>query len=149
MRLSSALQQDKRAILSRPLNRTLVNQTGLARVKAEVAVQSVFDSLKGTLARGDRIELRGFGIFTVQPRKTGVGRNPRTREEAAIAPGYQRPARPRGSRSQSPFCGFYLPSWAFVVGDNTVESGAVHQLTSNNHRRDPRCVSDVACRIGV
>jgi len=66
----------------------VVNQTGLARVKAEVAVQSVFDSLKDALARGDRVELRGFGIFTVQRRKTGVGRNPRTREEVAIAPGH-------------------------------------------------------------
>jgi nucleoid DNA-binding protein len=33
------------------------------------------------------IELRGFGIFNVRPRKTGIGRNPRTGAEVAIPPG--------------------------------------------------------------
>ena len=32
-------------------------------------------------------ELRGFGVFTVKPRKTGIGRNPRTGEEVSIPPG--------------------------------------------------------------
>jgi len=36
---------------------------------------------------GDRIELRGFGVFTVRPRKTGIGRNPRTGAEVNIPPG--------------------------------------------------------------
>jgi DNA-binding protein HU-beta len=39
------------------------------------------------LERGERIELRGFGIFNVRPRKTGIGRNPRTGAEVAIPPG--------------------------------------------------------------
>ncbi|MGO9439368.1 MAG: HU family DNA-binding protein, partial [Terriglobales bacterium] len=43
--------------------------------------------MKRALALGDRIELRGFGIFTVRPRKTGIGRNPRTGAEVAIPPG--------------------------------------------------------------
>jgi len=34
--------------------------------------------MKNSLARGNRIELRGFGVFNVRPRKTGIGRNPRT-----------------------------------------------------------------------
>jgi nucleoid DNA-binding protein len=34
-----------------------------------------------------KIELRGFGIFNVRPRKTGIGRNPRTGAEVAIPPG--------------------------------------------------------------
>jgi len=34
-----------------------------------------------------RIELRGFGVFNARPRKTGVGRNPRTGEEVRIPPG--------------------------------------------------------------
>ncbi len=33
--------------------------------------------MKRSLAKGDRIELRGFGVFNVKPRKTGIGRNPR------------------------------------------------------------------------
>jgi nucleoid DNA-binding protein len=65
----------------------VIERTGLPRVKAEAAVETVFDSLKRALTRGDRIELRGFGVFNVRPRKTGVGRNPRTGAEVSITPG--------------------------------------------------------------
>ena len=53
----------------------------------EMAVETVFDTMKKALSEGDRIELRGFGIFNVRPRKTGIGRNPRTGAEVAIPPG--------------------------------------------------------------
>jgi DNA-binding protein HU-beta len=43
--------------------------------------------MKEALTRGERIELRGFGVFVVKPRKRGVGRNPRTGEEVAIPSG--------------------------------------------------------------
>lgn len=65
----------------------VVNRTGITKTRAETAVGTVFDGLKKALAAGDRIELRGFGVFTVKARKTGVGRNPRTGEEVNIAPG--------------------------------------------------------------
>ena len=65
----------------------VIERTGLPRAKAEMAVDTVFGSLKRALAEGDRIELRGFGVFTVRPRKTGIGRNPRTGAEVSIAPG--------------------------------------------------------------
>lgn len=65
----------------------VVERTGLPRSKAEAAVDSIFDSLKHSLAAGERIELRGFGVFNVRPRKTGIGRNPRTGTEVTIAPG--------------------------------------------------------------
>jgi len=59
----------------------------ISKVSAETAVESVFNSLKNALRNGERIELRGFGVFIVKPRKSGVGRNPRTGEEVAIPPG--------------------------------------------------------------
>ena len=65
----------------------VIERTGLPRTKAEAAVDSVFEGLKEALATGDRIELRGFGVFSVRPRKTGIGRNPRTGTEVSIAPG--------------------------------------------------------------
>ena len=65
----------------------VVNRTGITKTKAEDAVEKVFDSMKQALAKGDRIELRGFGLFKVRPRKTGIGRNPRTGAEVAIPPG--------------------------------------------------------------
>ena len=65
----------------------VVNKTGVTKTKAEMAVETVFESMKKALSHGDRIELRGFGVFTVRPRKTGVGRNPRTGAEVSIPPG--------------------------------------------------------------
>ena len=65
----------------------VVNKTGITKTKAELAVETVFDGMKKALAKGDRIELRGFGVFNVRPRKTGIGRNPRTGAEVNIPPG--------------------------------------------------------------
>ncbi len=65
----------------------VVNRTGITKTKAEMAVETVFESMKRALSRGERIELRGFGIFNVRPRKTGIGRNPRTGAEVSIPPG--------------------------------------------------------------
>ena len=65
----------------------VVTRTGITKTKAEMAVETVFDSMKKALARNDRIELRGFGVFNVKPHKTGIGRNPRTGQEVSIPPG--------------------------------------------------------------
>ena len=53
----------------------------ITKVKAEVAVDAVFDAMRLSMQRGERIELRGFGVFQVKPRKRGIGRNPRTGKE--------------------------------------------------------------------
>src|SRR5450631_3824639 len=60
----------------------VVTKTNISRTKAEQAVETVFESLKAALGRGQRIELRRFGVFSVKPRKTGIGRNPRTAGES-------------------------------------------------------------------
>ncbi len=65
----------------------VVNRTGLSKTKAEMAVETVFETMKKAMERGERIELRGFGVFNIKPRKTGIGRNPRTGEEVTIPPG--------------------------------------------------------------
>ena len=62
---------------------------GVPRVKATQAVETIIDVMRQSLARGDRIELRGFGVFLVKPRKKGIGRNPkRPKEEVQIPPGF-------------------------------------------------------------
>ena len=58
----------------------------ITKVKAEVAVDAVFDAMRLSMQRGERIELRGFGVFLVKPRKRGIFRNPRTGEEVRIPP---------------------------------------------------------------
>ena len=74
-------------MIKQDLIQRVVERTGLPRVKAEAAVDAIFEAMKAALGRGDRIELRGFGVFNVKPRKTGVGRNPRTGAEVSISPG--------------------------------------------------------------
>lgn len=59
----------------------------VSRVKAAQAVETVFEGLRSALARGQRIELRGFGVFQVKQRKKGIGRNPKTGVEVRIPPG--------------------------------------------------------------
>jgi DNA-binding protein HU-beta len=77
----------RQALIKLDIINEVVNRTGITKTKAEMAVETVFESMKRALAEGERIELRGFGIFNVRPRKTGIGRNPRTGAEVAIPPG--------------------------------------------------------------
>jgi DNA-binding protein HU-beta len=65
----------------------VVNRTGISESKAAAAVETVLEGMKRALSRGERIEFRGFGIFSVRPRKLGIGRNPRTGTVVALAPG--------------------------------------------------------------
>ena len=57
------------------------------RTQATVAVDACVDALRKAILKGERIELRGFAVFEVRPRKQGVGRNPRTGDEVNIPPG--------------------------------------------------------------
>jgi integration host factor subunit beta len=50
----------------------------------ELIVATVFDEITGALARGERVELRGFGAFTVKRRNARTGRNPRTGEAVPV-----------------------------------------------------------------
>ena len=51
----------------------------------ERIVATSFDEITGALARGDRVELRGFGAFSVKQRGPRVGRNPRTGAAVHVA----------------------------------------------------------------
>lgn len=50
----------------------------------ERLVNTVFEQITGAMARGDRVELRGFGAFSVKSRDARVGRNPRTGEAVDV-----------------------------------------------------------------
>ncbi|MFQ3622156.1 MAG: integration host factor subunit beta [Acetobacteraceae bacterium] len=51
----------------------------------EAIVATVFDEIAAALARGDRVELRGFGAFSLKSREPRIGRNPRTGEAVPVA----------------------------------------------------------------
>ena len=50
----------------------------------EQLVNTVFDTITEALEKGDRVELRGFGAFSLRERKARVGRNPRTGEAVSV-----------------------------------------------------------------
>ncbi len=50
----------------------------------ENIVNAIFDEICDALAHGNRVELRGFGAFTVKNRSARTGRNPRTGESVAV-----------------------------------------------------------------
>ena len=51
----------------------------------ERIVATVLDEITAALARGDRVELRGFGAFSVKHRGARIGRNPRTGESVRVS----------------------------------------------------------------
>lgn len=51
----------------------------------ERIVTAIFDEITSALSRGDRVELRGFGAFSVKKRDARIGRNPRTGESVRVA----------------------------------------------------------------
>jgi len=79
-------KEDKEMIKLDIINR-VADKTGVPKQKAEQVVDALFNAMKDALAKGKRIELRGFGVFVVKPRKRGIGRNPRTGTEVPIPAG--------------------------------------------------------------
>ena len=55
---------------------------------AELAVKVILDAMAGTLARGGRIEIRGFGSFALNYRPPRTGRNPKTGDKVQVPAKY-------------------------------------------------------------
>jgi len=51
---------------------------------AEIIVGAILEEIVNALSRGDRVEIRGFGVFAVKQRKARVGRNPKTGEQVDV-----------------------------------------------------------------
>ena len=54
----------------------------------ENIVNAILDEIVAAMARGDRVELRGFGAFSVKNRPARTGRNPRTGEQVTVSEKY-------------------------------------------------------------
>ena len=66
----------------------LVNEVakiGITKKQAAAAIDAMVDAVKGALAEGDRVNLVGFGSFSVRQRAAREGRNPRTGKKLKIA----------------------------------------------------------------
>lgn len=62
----------------------VANKTGLTKKQAAEAFDTLFETMTKTLKKGDRVQVPGFGSFSVSKRKGRTGRNPRTGETIKI-----------------------------------------------------------------
>jgi len=63
-------------------------QRHLAHLDVELGVKSILEQMSAALADGDRIEIRGFGSFSLHFRPPRIGRNPKTGEAVALSGKY-------------------------------------------------------------
>ncbi len=67
------------------LIQAVVEKTGLTKKDSASAVDAMFDGISDILAKGDKVQLIGFGTFEVRSRQAREGRNPATGETIKIA----------------------------------------------------------------
>ncbi len=66
------------------LIQALKNEGTLSRKEAEDVVDTFFETISASLASEDRVEIRGFGSFTVKKYKSYTGRNPKTGRKISV-----------------------------------------------------------------
>lgn len=62
------------------------DETNLKQIEVKKVIQKAFDCITEALARGEKIELRNFGVFKIKQRKSRTGRNPRTGQIVPVPP---------------------------------------------------------------
>ncbi len=64
----------------------LVKQGHITQKVAKIVVDTIFEEMKQALVNGERIEIRGFGSFSIREYEGYNGRNPKTGETVKVAP---------------------------------------------------------------
>lgn len=62
----------------------IANKTKLSKSKSLETLNATFESIRSSLKKGQRVQLVGFGTFSVKQRKARLGRNPKTGEQIQI-----------------------------------------------------------------
>jgi integration host factor subunit beta len=76
----------ERAMLKSDLINVLVAKKGMTQKQAEATVETIFESMKDALCRGENIEIRGLGAFHVKSYQGYQGRNPKTGQIIPVKP---------------------------------------------------------------
>lgn len=71
-------------IKSELISKIAATQDSLTLHDVDLAINAIINNLTETLARGDRIEIRGFGSFSLRAREQRVSRNPKTGESVSV-----------------------------------------------------------------
>ena len=70
------------------IERIAKNERHLTATDVDLAIKTIIDEMTAALAQGQRIEIRGFGSFSLQYRAPRVGRNPKTGEAVPLGAKY-------------------------------------------------------------
>jgi integration host factor subunit alpha len=72
------------ALTKEKITDSIYNQVGLSKTQSRRVVESLFDTMKQTLERGEDLLLSGFGKFLVKSKAARRGRNPQTKEDLQL-----------------------------------------------------------------
>jgi integration host factor subunit beta len=76
----------KASMTKSELIEVIAERTKITKSRAELVVNCIFDTMAEALQRGEGIEIRGFGSFTIRHYKPYTGRNPRTNRPVPVGP---------------------------------------------------------------
>jgi nucleoid DNA-binding protein len=68
----------------RDIVRDVAEKCNMTQTEVKEVVQAAFDAIVAALVRGDKVELRNFGVFVTRERAERRGRNPRTGQEVVV-----------------------------------------------------------------
>lgn len=83
--MEEAAQNDHKTMTKADLVESVYEKIGFSKKESSEIVELVFDTMKGTLERGEKIKISGFGNFLVRQKRPRIGRNPQTGEEIEIS----------------------------------------------------------------
>jgi integration host factor subunit alpha len=79
------MSEDIKTLTKADIIESVYEKVGFSKKEASDIVELVFDTLKGTLEKGEKVKISGFGNFVVRHKRPRIGRNPQTGEEIEIS----------------------------------------------------------------
>lgn len=81
---AGAASADSTTLTKAELIESIYEKIGFSKKEASDIVELIFETLKGTLEKGEKVKISGFGNFVVREKRPRIGRNPQTGEEIEI-----------------------------------------------------------------
>lgn len=78
------MSEDVKTLTKADIIESVYEKVGFSKKEASDIVELVFDTLKSTLEKGEKVKISGFGNFVVRHKRPRIGRNPQTGEEIEI-----------------------------------------------------------------
>jgi integration host factor subunit alpha len=79
------MEKDAQTMTKADIVEAIYEKIGFSKKESAEIVELVFDTMKETLEKGEKIKISGFGNFVVRAKRPRIGRNPQTGEEIEIS----------------------------------------------------------------